>query len=137
MKRTFFKSYSLTPYPFRVYVSLGQSDSDFKSFADKEDLYVDGSMSFDDTDEPQGYVFYSESDLIMRTTHYPNNPRSFAVLQHEIFHVVEISLAEIGMTLTRSSAEAYAYLLDNLTEMIYGDMEQYTKAGVKRSTKSK
>lgn len=61
----------------------------------------------------------TQNIIILRTWSYPIDPESHSTLAHEIFHVVDMVLRAVGMTLTVSSHESYAYLIGYLTEQIY------------------
>lgn len=47
------------------------------------------------------------------------NSRDKGVIAHEIFHAVEFLCNRVGFRLTRHSDEAYAYLIQYLTNEIY------------------
>lgn len=48
----------------------------------------------------------------------PTNSKGYAVLAHEIFHAAYLVLDKAGVRCTDSSDEAYAYLIQFLTEKI-------------------
>jgi hypothetical protein len=67
-----------------------------------------------------GYFFDEKYNTsIIHMFNIPNSILDLSMLQHEIFHAVIKIHKAIGMELTDSSEESYAYLLDNLTTKIY------------------
>ena len=55
------------------------------------------------------------------------NPFEMGLLQHEIFHTVGFFMSEINTPLKNSTHEAYAYLIQYLTEQIYKIINETTK----------
>lgn len=59
------------------------------------------------------------STFVIWLPEIPSSAFQYSVLQHEIFHVADIALRGKGIVLNDSSDEAYAYLIQHLTAMIY------------------
>ncbi len=110
-------------YPFDVMFSAGQSDSDFlKSLEDAGEESCDDERLKDlGSQETKGgrTVLLVGRQTILRINFWPKTSTEFAMLQHEIFHVVEFILSMVGMKLCRKSDEAYAYLIQFYTKKIY------------------
>ena len=106
-------------YPFDCLIYIGHSDEEvIKHFErnyynlsdeEKEVLEMRGHGR---AGEIKGGYFLRLEDLDIK------NPNSLALMSHEIFHLVDFLLRRIGMTLSEDSDEAYAYLIQYLTEQI-------------------
>lgn len=116
-------------YPYDVLVSLGQTDEQFRQTIinyqgksvlkkieeeNKESLKIDG----------QGKAYTGEECIpFIRLKNYPFSLRDHGTLAHEIFHIAYFILNKSGMPLTEDSEEAYAYLIDYLTKIIYSKIK--------------
>jgi hypothetical protein len=52
----------------------------------------------------------------------PVSITDYGVLSHEVFHAVAYIMNRVGMTLSRDSEEAYAYLTEHIHKEIYRQM---------------
>ena len=103
-------------------VSINQTDrqlkNSVKAYKMPEMIKEDPIFHMDDSGGI-GRTIMFESQMMMRLNNYPATASDFGLLQHEIFHVAEITLHDLGMNLTHDSDEAYAYLIQFITIKIY------------------
>lgn len=65
-------------------------------------------------------ISFENGVILVRIKKYPKYPYDFAVIAHEIFHAVEFTMERVGMTHSvNESSEAYAYMIQFLTEHCY------------------
>lgn len=51
-----------------------------------------------------------------------NTAYDYSILQHEIFHVADLMLRKRGFVLSDDSDEAWAYLIQDITLRVYGEL---------------
>lgn len=101
----------LVIFPFELHVFFGERDELFHEVVDMDLSY--GSEV--------GRTIMTESNgVVLWMPKTPCSPEDFAVLQHEIFHAVDMLYRRIGIKLSRHSDEAYAYMIGYITKEIYG-----------------
>lgn len=106
-------------YPFDVMVSIGEANEVLRKKLLKHGANIkDIDLEHTDTHRGRCIMFPGHQTLI-RLYHIPKTAQHYGYLQHEIFHAVEFLMDRIGMPLTRKTDEAYAYLIDYLTNQIY------------------
>ena len=112
---------SLDVYPFDIMVSVGEESAVlFKKLikagvSDKEVLLAEYENIGD-----ARYCLFEDGQSLIRIKSVPKTPKEYGHLQHEIFHCASAILWRIGMKLKiKTSDEAYAYLIQFLTERIY------------------
>jgi hypothetical protein len=113
----------LVIYPFDIMFSLGEEEGEIREFLGKG-----YEMEQEDVDElfnvplAQGRCYHHASKgwTFIRLKHFPEDPKVFGYLQHEIFHAVTFIMNKIGMSFDLNvSDEAYAYLIGYVTEQAY------------------
>jgi hypothetical protein len=112
----------LEVYPFDIMVSINETDSQlFKKLdtilapKNRPTSYKILKMS----GNGRTVMFHDLGVTVIRLKNYPDNPVTYGVLQHEIFHAVEFIMDKIGMRLSPETGEAYAYLIAFVTQKIY------------------
>lgn len=114
-----------TPYPARVLVSVCQTDERFKQSlsdylgADKlaKPKYKGVEKSSDDV---AAYILnMDEGDMVIRLYSKPRSPEDYALIQHEIYHIIHGIMRHCNIKPTKGNEEAYAYLTQHLTEQLY------------------
>lgn len=63
-------------------------------------------------------VLLSNNTLLIWMPHIPTI-EDYGTLSHEIFHCVDFLMNDIGVSLTRESGEAYAYLIGYITKKVH------------------
>jgi hypothetical protein len=108
-------------YPVIYYFYFGKRPSVLQKQIEKEynmkldeKLLMHHTQCFDEQDEPRIITVCIDS--------LPLDPFVQGILAHEIFHCVEMTFSFIGLSHTEHSSEAWAYLIQFLTEKIYGEM---------------
>lgn len=105
-------------YPFDIMFSFGETDIQLYSKLKRE-----GITDFSDCDiggiTKARTVMFKEGPTLIRMRHIPKSPEDFGHLQHEIFHAVDFLFMRISIELCDKSGEAYAYLIQYLTEQVY------------------
>ena len=131
MSKSINKLIPLHIYPFDVMVSINQTDKQFEKVLNKYGIYSEedgGIFSLSQSQYRVGRtVMFSNDQTAMRLNYYPSTAKDFGLVQHEIFHCVEFILGSVGMNLTADSDEAYAYLIQFITEKIYELLKFKTK----------
>ena len=112
----------LVVYPFDIMVSLGETDEQlfhkFKKTNVEENEYDNAKYG---SNNCRGrYCLFRCGASLIRLRKPPVTPEDYGYLQHEIFHAASTILWKVGVNLEpRVSDEAYAYLIQYLTEQIY------------------
>ena len=113
---------SLEIYPFDVMISFNETNEEFvktlgKYDSDSGDVEL---VTLDKYDKKRGRTVMNEQNqTILRLNFYPVSNSDYAMLVHELFHVTDFVLCRVGVKLSRKSDEAYAYLLQYLTEKVF------------------
>lgn len=121
---------SFPMYPFDLMVSIGEENSELhtklKDIHNIQDRYLFLS-DFKGELNPARYALWQDASLfLLRMKELPRISKGFGMLAHEICHIVNWSLEEVGMKLDcEASGEAYAYLTGYLTEEIYKGLNKY------------
>ena len=106
-------------YPFDILVFFGEN---------VEDLFNDikGKLSKSDFKGLKKSEFKAGKAIILDTNQTvlwlrekPTTPTDFGLLSHEIYHCTGFILRSIGIQYSEETEEAYAYLIQYLTEQIY------------------
>ena len=122
-KESMFKVIHNKVFGIQTVVSLGQSDEDLETCLDIAKLPKVDDYEFlymDEIDGFSGRTLMDNSGLIlMRVNTAKRTVNSLAVIQHEIFHIVDFLLQFIDTPLTDETNEVYAYLIEYYTREIY------------------
>jgi hypothetical protein len=102
-------------YPFDLFVSIGQSDKyvikDLKTkLQDKYHIEIQELLG----DNDARTMMFTGGQTVIR---FRSNPNS-SIIAHEVFHAVHFLFERITLPLSVSSGEAYAYLIQYITEQI-------------------
>lgn len=120
---------SLHICPFDVMVSIGQDDAQVEKVLTSKYGLVgrDIEISKYIGERVQGKAcMFSNNASFIRLRKLPEYAEDFGYLAHEIFHVVTFVMEATGMELViMKSDEAYAYLIQYLTEQIYKQTNKY------------
>lgn len=109
--------YKIIPYviyPFNVIVSFQKFSELEKTLKEilHEDVW-DEIKIFDNDFSARTVMFSSGQTCICFRKFY------HGIVAHEVFHAVDFLMDKIGMSLVPESNEAYAYLIEYLTNEIY------------------
>lgn len=108
-------------YPFDVLISVGQTDRELKSvlneYGEKRNDYQ-FLMNLDETVLARTAILPSNRTIIRFNNDIPQS-KLVGLIAHEVFHAVVYIMSRIGMKLKPCSDEAYAYLIDYMTQEIY------------------
>lgn len=101
-------------------VSINQTDKQFSKTVNSYNIphEIESDPIFE-LSKGRGRTVLSDGKMILRLAGYPESAEDYGLLQHEIFHVAELGLHDLGMKLTMDSDEAYAYTIQFLTRKIY------------------
>lgn len=107
-------------YDYNVMVSLGETTDELKNNLYKK-LGIDSDPDILNLGKSSGRCieFPKSWDFLIIVKSHPENSRHWAIIQHEIFHVAAALMRRLGIKLCKKSEEAYAYLIDHITEKIY------------------
>jgi hypothetical protein len=126
---------SIDVYHRVVMVFINQSAEEITSFFKENCPYVDDEyLDHATRDLPTGDSGDTwrdgNGDVIIRISMDEDNmPRLHSIVGHEVFHAAEKMLGFAGMKLTKSSSEAYAYLIGYITREFYSqaDLKPFTE----------
>ena len=111
----------LAIYPFDVMVSIGEESNKLfeRLIASGVDENEVTNAEYENIGDAR-YCLFNSGQSLIRIKKKPETPKEYGHLQHEIFHCAASILWRIGMKLKiKTSDEAYAYLIQFLTEQIY------------------
>lgn len=115
------------PYPPGIMVSLGQTLDELtqsikrlKTIDSRSKLALIEAFEENDMNNANT-VMYEAAHLIIIQLPFARirTPRHRGILAHEIFHAAELIAKQIGLKHCDQSSEAFAYLIDYITEEIY------------------
>lgn len=116
---------SLDIYPFDVMISVGEDNKTlFKRLIKCGINENEAKLADYENIGDARYCLFSTGQSLLRIKSFPKSSKDYGILQHEIFHVASAILYRIGMKLKiNTSDEAYAYLIQFLTEKIYSNIK--------------
>lgn len=117
----------LVVYPFDIYVSIGETDGDFKNGIKRvmtKEMFkelCEDPVACNLAQYAKGRTLVLTSNqTIIRVKNTPEYPEDYGVLQHEIFHAVTFIMDRVGMKFKLlCSDESYSYLIQHVTTEIY------------------
>lgn len=112
-----FERIELGVYPFGIYLSIAQGDTEFLCSLVESDLII--PKDFIEDDKYYAKVWQSlEGYVIFRIKHYPENNYQLGAISHDALHATLRVMETVGCTLNDGSEEAYAYLLGYIVEQV-------------------
>lgn len=109
-------------YPFQILVYFGEHKKplykELKKCLPKETVDTLKTLNF----KVGKSVMFSSGQTLLWLKETPNSISALATLNHEIFHCVCFILERAGITYSDKSDEAFAYLIEYLTNQIYGKL---------------
>lgn len=110
------KKITFDTYPIQLYVFINENDEDILAYMDKEDIpeLVEDILDLEESDE--ALFAYKDTSRIAIRLRSLNKPE---YITHEAFHATCYIMRYVGIRLSKSSEEAYAYLLQYIVENIY------------------
>lgn len=118
---------ALVVYPFDIMFSFNQTDAELGKVLNRYgELPIDEIELCRLAENGRGrFVHFSMGASLIRLKDYPETPQHYGHLQHEIFHAVMVIFEKVGMEYTfRKSDEAYAYLIQYITEQVYENIHK-------------
>ncbi|WP_270546562.1 hypothetical protein [Butyricimonas paravirosa] len=77
----------------------------------------------------RGHTYmFDTGQLVLYMPNVPKRIDDFVTLNHEIFHCTILILKRIGVSLSDDSEEAYAYLYEYITKMIYSKTAKFSSS---------
>lgn len=115
----------LVIYPFEVMVSFGQTDEELLRVLDKFKIDHSKNYLFSSPSSGGTAKMFSSGQMLLRLRHLPGSTFDYGVLQHEIFHIVCFTMDRVGIHYDiEKSDEAFAYLIQFLTQQIYNKLKK-------------
>lgn len=109
-------------FPLDVMFSLGETDDELREILRNKGIKVKKSnLLFKDKWRGLNHRFKDGSQII-RMRKVPYHVEDFGVLLHEIFHASHFIINRVGIKLTDSSEEIYAYLIEYFYEKIVNEI---------------
>lgn len=107
-------------YPFQIMVYFGKDKKPlYKELAKYKGL---AKSSIKGLKEGKTMMFPTGQTLIW-LKRKPQSINDLAILNHEIFHCTCFILNRCGIQMSKKSDEAFAYLIQYLTEQIYNELD--------------
>lgn len=129
MKKTKYKNFivPLAVYPFDVMFSVGQTDDELKQSLQENmldehvNIFLEDDCLFNMPITCKARTVHNliGGQTVLRLRGVPGTGEERGHLAHEIFHATDFILRRIGLKLTEDSDEAYAYVIQYLTEQFY------------------
>jgi hypothetical protein len=108
-------------FPFDIMVCFGDKRKMFKSL--EKYIPKSGLVEFKrKTFKKASFCMFNGGQSVIWLYKKPSNIEDLSFLNHEIFHAVYCILERVGITLTESSEETFAYLTQYLTKKIYNEL---------------
>jgi hypothetical protein len=110
------KKITFDTYPIKLYIFINETDEGIMAYMDKEDTpeLVEDILNFDEGDEAL-FAYKDTTNIAIRL----RDLQKPEFVTHEAFHATCYIMRYVGIRLTKSSEEAYAYLLQYITENIF------------------
>jgi len=110
-------------FPFDIFVSIGQTDAQFKNRLKRYNICkledeLEGFYNLPGNCQGKTSTL-SNGSTVLRLSKIPKTPDDFGIITHEIFHAVDGVMKQIGVGLSDTSEEVYAYLTGYITTQIY------------------
>ena len=106
-------------YPFDLLVSINEDWDTIEKFL-KRKLPAELHSGIEEGHTVGRTTMYENQSTFIRINQSADPPADFlSTIQHEVFHAVDFLMERIGCELTRSSDEAYAYMIQHITRKIY------------------
>lgn len=105
-------------YPFDIMFSFGETDKELFTKLRKLGIGEPDACAIPGITTART-VMFKEGPTVIRMKWIPKTSFEFGVLHHEIFHAIQFLLSRIDLPLNDQSGEAYAYLIQYLTEQVY------------------
>lgn len=103
-------------YPFDLIVFFGGTYTEIEVYLkDVLPEYIHTEINTLDRNSSGRTVMFSSGQTVIKLKNKPTH----GVIAHEIFHAVEFLFNRLGSKLTLSSDEAYAYMIEYITNEIY------------------
>lgn len=120
-------------YPFELMVFVNETDDTFrKTLHDRlpEDMRHEIEGIFPCSGAHDIYKartgIFSGGMSAMHLKFWPENTKQHGLVSHEIFHAVHFLMERLKMPLDFNNCEAYAYLIQYITEQIYNNISKAT-----------
>lgn len=108
-------------YPFEIMFSIAESEEGFRKSLENFGAEWNDALELEGTALGRATLLPCNRSVI-RLVRFPQTARDYAILAHEIFHIIHYLLRRIGMEWGDQSDEAYAYLISYITEEVYKEM---------------
>lgn len=120
---SFFLVYQIPIYPFIFCLSVYQNNKQLSQYLKKLENVVNNKEAIQEIlkqTSSGGTFLLSDGIICIRMLEIlEDNIANLALLNHEIFHTVDCIMEQIGSSLTSSSSENYAYLIQHISQVIY------------------
>lgn len=125
---SFNTSVSCEQYYQDVMFHFGDTELLFKTiekFFDKEKAKEIKDVLEEDDEYTLGRTIDLGSGQLVYLRELPKDEKGYALLAHEIFHAVFMMTKKIGIEYSSEGEEAYAYLIQYLTETVLREYSKY------------
>lgn len=111
------KKVTFDTYPIILYIFIGCSDEDILAYIGKENIeqLTKDLMDFDDNDEALFAYHQGDPHIAIRL----RNVSKPEIIAHEALHATAYIMRYVGIKFSKTSEEAYAYLLQYIVDNIF------------------
>lgn len=107
-----------TIYPFDIIVLIELSTEEMSKTLKRNKVRVKKKFLEDGPDSGRA-ILTKDGNVVIIINSFPDTPKRFGILAHEIFHATHFIMNRIGQNLTMDSCEAYSYMIEYITSEIY------------------
>jgi hypothetical protein len=112
------KKITFDTYPITLYVFINQTDEDILAYMEKEEIdnieLINDILGFQENEHALFAYVDNYSNIAIRL----RDLSKAEIVAHEALHATAFILRFVGIRFTKSSEEAYAYLLQYIIENI-------------------
>lgn len=121
----------LVVYPFDIMFSVGETDRQFKESVESvlkpsyARIFLEDDLLPSMSERCNGRTVHSlvGYQTVVRFKSVPISNYELGTLSHEIFHAVDLIFRTIGLKLSDTSDEAYAYAIGYITEQFWNNIK--------------
>ena len=114
--------------PYIISIDIYQHD--ILVFFGNKELLINELEKYLEPDQIEEFdtCMFDTGQLVLYMPNVPKRIDDFVTLNHEIFHCTILILKRIGVSLSDDSEEAYAYLYEYITKMIYSKTAKFSSS---------
>lgn len=116
---SYFKVFHLNMEIYDVDVVVLIASDRYEALKYARKYFEDTTLRISDFDAKAVTFFNGQDAPLMWLPKVPENPEEVGTLNHELFHATSMIMQHVGIPLTNSSNEAYAYVMGSLSKQFH------------------